>query len=282
MVADCFNLKLTFDLAGSPGYHAWGRCLLLVCFFLAGAPLVGQAADVVPEQERDFLMVYAEDFPPFCYQVDGREVGIATELVRELLTRCEMAHRIRIETWKRAYHQTKTVPGHALYSVTRRPGRERDFQWVGPLFADDTIVYTVDAAQPPYPNLDALRQARSIGVLAGGSTESMLKELQFENIEAHRDSLTIYRKLVLGRLHLGIGSAWELRFRATLDNLDISPLRDVFVLNRNEMYLAFHRDTPAALIQRLQKNLDIMKQDGTYQQLVKKYQERPPIPADRR
>ncbi|MBO1321603.1 substrate-binding periplasmic protein [Acanthopleuribacter pedis] len=233
----------------------------------------------IPATDADFIQVYAEDFPPFCYQIDGKVVGIATEMVTELLKRADIPHRIRIETWKRAYHQTKTEPGHALFSVTRRPQRERDFQWVGPLFADETMVYTVDPSLGPFDELDALRDARSIGVLAGGSTESYLKGLGFENLEAHRDSLTIYRKLVLGRIQLGTGSAWELRFRATLDNLDISSLRDVWMLNRNEMYLTFHRDTSPELIRRLQQILDTMKQDGTYQALVQKYRERPPVPA---
>lgn len=275
MVADSFYPKLNACLWRRRRWHtAWVKFLLIGLVLVL--PLLAQ------DSGRDKpLLVFAEDFPPFCYRVDGRVVGFGTELVAELLTRVAVPHRIRIETWKRAYHQTKTEAGHALYSVTRRKDREADFQWVGPLFEDDTVVYQLAEGAAPVIDLDRLREARSIGVLAGGSSEAYLKALGFQNLETHRNSLTIYRKLLLGRLDFGIGSDWELAFRAKLDNLDSEALQGVYTLNHNRMYLAFHRDTPPALIQRLQSQLDALKKDGFYQKLLKKYRENPPIPAGR-
>lgn len=274
MVADSFSPKLNARLR-----RRWWRTARVVVF-LFGLVLVLPlfAQDVARDKP---LLVFAEDFPPFCYRVDGQVVGFGTELVSELLTRAEVPHRIRIETWKRAYHQTKTEAGHALYSVTRSEKREADFRWVGPLFEDDTVVYQLADGATPRIDLDRLREAGSIGVLAGGFTEAYLKAQGFRNLETHRDSLTIYRKLLLGRLDFGVGSDWELLFRAKLDNLDSDALQGVFTLNHNHMYLAFHRDTPPALIQRLQSQLDALKKDGFYQRLLKKYRENPPIPAGR-
>ncbi len=274
MVADSFYLKLNAHLRRRRWLTAWVKSLFLGLVLVL--PLRAQNGD--PNKP---LLVFAEDFPPFCYRVDGREVGFGTELVSEILTRVAVPHRIRIETWKRAYHQTKTEAGHALYSVTRSEKRESDFQWVGPLFEDDTMVYQLAEDAAPVVDLDRLREARSIGVLAGGSSEAYLKSLGFRNLETHRNSLTIYRKLLLGRLDFGVGSDWELAFRAKLDNLDSEALQAVYTLNHNRMYLAFHRDTSPALIQRLQSQLDALKNDGFYQRLLKKYRENPPIPAGR-
>ena len=42
-------------------------------------------------------------------------------------------------------------------------------------------------------------------------------------------------------------------------------------MSESSLYYAFHKDTDPALLEAMQKVLDEMKEDGSYQELVSKY-----------
>ncbi|QTD49820.1 substrate-binding periplasmic protein [Sulfidibacter corallicola] len=230
------------------------------------------------QQPAGTLTVMAEEFPPFSYMVGDRVVGISADIVCSILQKTNQPCSIQLVPFKRAYHNTKTKSGHVLFSVTRRKSRENDFKWVGPLISFESVVFGRVEDAEKYPDLDAMRRASSIGVLSGGSAELLLRQLEFTNLVPHPLSFNNYRKLVYGRLELTTGSEWELMFRAKMNGLDVTSIKPLVAIARNEMYIAFNKKTPQAVVESWQYALDTLKKDGTYDRIVTKYKDNPPLP----
>ena len=60
---------------------------------------------------------------------------------------------------------------------------------------------------------------------------------------------------------------WHLK-EMRLNQADYEP---VYVLTESELYYAFHKDTPDIFIQKMQKTLDKVKNDGEYQKIIDNY-----------
>src|SRR4051812_5395894 len=84
-------------------------------------PSCAQAADVT---------AYAEDSPPYHYLKDGAVTGLATELLLAGCTKAAISCEVVILPWARAHAFASTRPNTILFSLVRRPDRERDFLWL--------------------------------------------------------------------------------------------------------------------------------------------------------
>ena len=96
---------------------------------LVGLLVLGLSA-AVPARSLQF---YTEEYPPLNYSRDGRPVGLAVDLVRELFERTGDHGRISVVPWARGYQAAQLEPNTALFVTMRTAERERLFKWVGPV-----------------------------------------------------------------------------------------------------------------------------------------------------
>lgn len=99
--------------------------------FIAGVIFGGCLFSVLAK--TDSLTLYTEHFPPYNFKQNNDIVGINTELVQAMCLQAAIQCQFKLYPWLRAYENALRNRHSALFSTSRIPQREADFQWVGPL-----------------------------------------------------------------------------------------------------------------------------------------------------
>lgn len=233
--------------------------LLLALLLATGAARA--EAPVAPHVD-----LLTENFPPFNMAADGRNFardakieGQSTELVRELFRRAGVDYSLTLRfPWDRVYRHVLEHPGSGVFSTTRSAERESLFKWVGPIAAYDSVLV---AAPGRHFDLQSLEQARGyrIGSYKSGAVSELLTS---QGIAAHatlndQDNIA---KLQNGQIDLWATSAPVWRHLAR--GVGAGDLQQVLSFRSDPLYLALHKDTPDALVQRLQQTLEQMRKEG--------------------
>lgn len=88
------------------------------------------------------IIIYTENYPPYNLMgPDGEVVGLATEKVHQVMRSSGLDYEIRLVPWVRAVHFTQNSPNSLIYSLTRTPGREQDYEWLVPLAESNFYVF---------------------------------------------------------------------------------------------------------------------------------------------
>lgn len=197
--------------------------------------------------------------------------GLACEIMAEMARR--VGHRAPIQLYPlaRALMVAQATPGVLVAPVARIPTRETQYQWQVPLLEEEFVVVarhdsTLDISSP-----EAVRKL-SLGVVRDGAGERLARELGFERV-----SLVTHDDLNARKLHAGRIDAWLSSWNGVLSaqrnvGLGAGLLRRGAVLSRTQIYLASAPGLDPALLAGWRAALDAMKRDGSYQQLLRKYQ----------
>ncbi len=218
--------------------------------------------------------IMTEVYPPYNYIENGKITGISTEIVREILKRIGHPDNIKLFSWSRGYNLILQNDNHILYSTTRSSIREDLFKWVGPLVPNKTVFFAKKGSGISLSTLDDAKKLKSIGTYKDDFGELLLKDKGFTNIDSVVDNKLNIRKLVAGRINLWIINeviGIHLAKKAGLDE----KIESIFEVVSEQMYIAFSKNTPDAIIEKWQKVLDEIKSDGTYEKVFKKYGVKP-------
>ncbi|WP_419784690.1 hypothetical protein [Maridesulfovibrio sp.] len=82
-------------------------------------------------------------------------------------------------------------------------------------------------------------------------------------------------KLIRGRVDLVLENKNVMRYTVKKEGMDWSKFINVYTVNLGEIYFAFNKDTPDHVVQRLQKGINIIKENGKLESLVNKLHTRP-------
>src|SRR5881397_3481136 len=88
------------------------------------------------------LQLLTEEYPPLSFTRDGKVSGLSVEIVEEIQRRVGSRVPIQVLPWARAYRMAQEQPDVALFGTTRTAERDKLFQWVGPIVAGRTSLYT--------------------------------------------------------------------------------------------------------------------------------------------
>jgi polar amino acid transport system substrate-binding protein len=238
------------------------RLMLITAFAVSAAIAVAAVAETIN--------ITTEEYPPFNMTVDGKIVGIATEIVHELFRRAGVKYEISLYPWKRAFEMAKTRPDHAVYSTTRTPDRENHFKWVGPLVQQEWVFFAKAERGLEISSLADVKGHR-IGGYQGDSLAEFLQKFDSSfTLDLTTDDELNAKKLSTGRIDLWAVGSQKGAYIAK--PLGITGLENVFTFKAgSEMYLAFNFQTSDALIDQLQATLSEMREDGTVDALYANY-----------
>lgn len=243
-------------------------------FALCAALLSGGAARA--EVPADYSMVLlTENFPPYNMASNDKNFaqednirGIAAELVREMFRRTGIPYSMTLRfPWDRIYKLALSNPGYGVFVTARLPEREEAFKWVGPLGPDDWIMLARADSPITLENLDQARPYR-IGAYKGDAIAQSLADRDMRPMLALRDQDNA-RKLLDGQIDLWATGDPAGRYLARLDG--VNGLKTVLRFNSAELFLALNKDTPQAVVERLQRALDEMRRDGFVEQVFARY-----------
>ncbi|SMG34915.1 substrate-binding periplasmic protein [Dethiosulfovibrio salsuginis] len=241
-----------------------GLSFLLVCIVAGSVFAVGV----------DDIRFMTEEFPPYNMKdEDGVASGIAVDVLAEMLKRVgssKTAKDVEVLPWARGYNEVQSTPNTCLFSMTYTEERKPMFNWVGPISASRIAVIALKSKGIKVAS-DADLVGLSAGVVKDDVADSLAQKAGMTKIEGIANNLLNIKKLNSDRIDVLIYEESVANWQLKDMNLNPGDYETVYVLSESHLYYAFHKDTDQALIDQLQKVLDDMKTDGTYQAIVDKY-----------
>lgn len=225
---------------------------------------------LAPKAHARDLTVYCEYPPPKEFSL-GDKGGLIYDQVRELMRRTSVNTPIRTVTWKRGYDEATTRPNVALFPTTRTEERETLFHWVGPILRLEWAFYALDGSGIVIESLDDARKVGSIGTYAQDGKEQWLQARGFTNLAPVMDNVTNLRKLYDGRIDLMVGSPSVTDRWPAMFNMDPAKLKEVYVFNTVDLYLAVSLETDEDTVHALQDAFAEMLRDGTVNRFYRKW-----------
>lgn len=218
------------------------------------------------------LKLMTENYPPYNYEIDGKLHGISVDIVKEIQKRLNIDVDIEVLPWTRAYEIAQKKKNRALFSMARTDARERLFKWVGPISLDRVYFFKKKGSPVEIKTLDDAREVGSIGVALNTSGHLNLAALGFKNLDTIPNPILNIRKLLARRVDLVPSIEPVIVYRAKKDGIDPNLLENTGVsYTEQSLYIAFSKDVDDEVIQKWQKALDSIKQDGTYQKIYSNY-----------
>ncbi|MDD4636761.1 MAG: transporter substrate-binding domain-containing protein [Bacteroidales bacterium] len=230
------------------------------------------------------IQLFTEATPPLSYIV-GKDtarsiIGSAVDVVNEIQRRTGYMNKINVTTWVDAYSTPQYLPNSAVFTTARTAERENKFQWVGPINKDETYIYTL--AGSGIDTIRTLEQAKALQSIATPNewfTHEFLRNNNFTNIVAtaitSQDALD---QLINGDVQALYMTSLDMTWLVKQNGKSMSDFTRHMKVSDYEGYIAFSLTTPKTLVQQWQRNLDAMKEDGTFETISNKWFEGTPMP----
>jgi polar amino acid transport system substrate-binding protein len=236
----------------------------LACALSAWAP--AQAAD---------LTAYTEEWAPYNYSENGVVKGIATDVLRAACAQASLECEFKVVPWARAMAMVSSTSNTLLYTTARKPSREQDFLWVGPLMPRTTWVYVNYQNNGRINDFASLGKSR-IGIVRDEASQADLsaagvpvRAFTMQSSNAH-----VLRMMLSGALDAmvdtEVGMAWNLRDAAQPAHTVVKKMK---LSDEGAYYFALNRDTKPSMVRDLQLAVDALRREGRIDVLVKQYTE---------
>ena len=219
------------------------------------------------------LEAYTEDWAPYNFEENGEIKGISTDILRAACTKAKLECSIAMVPWARAYKTAQTQFQALAYTTARKPDRENEFQWVGPILPRTTWVYQAASAKAPIREIADLAKLR-IGVvrgeaakkdlLAAGVPESALVE-QATNADVLRMLRT---GGVDAMVDTEVGMRWSLKSAGRASSVVRQTIK---LTDEGGYYFALNLATPPATVKKLQDAVDALRSSGQINAIARRY-----------
>lgn len=218
------------------------------------------------------LAVYISEYPPLCFTKDGQVTGVATEIVKEMMTNMNESYNISSLPWERAYRYLLEEPDVVLFTIERNNEREKRFKWVGPLMTTKVVFFAKKKSEIIINRLEDAKKVRAIGVVSGYATEKRLLDRGFTNLNpiagAERGNPL---KLMSGRIDLWVTNDVIGIYTARLRGVDPKNMKIVYTMSESTKYIAFSRQTSDVTVRKWQTALDEIKKTGVYEEIYSRW-----------
>jgi ABC-type amino acid transport substrate-binding protein len=240
-------------------------CSLIVCV----------APSVAPAQSLANTLFVTENLVPFNFKENGLPRGIGIDALMAALDAVGVKRspgEIQFYPWARAYYLTLGQPNTCLFVTYRSPEREAMFKWVGPI-TDFRMTIITRKGGRPIDTMEKLK-ATKVGVLRNGAAHQRLitKGFSPEHIEQSFSVENLIELLEYGRIDAAFMNDQAAQYRMQHNNMDWNDYEIDLVAAQGAVYFAFNRDTPDETVNELQRGMDIIRDNGTLQQIIKSYQ----------
>jgi len=225
--------------------------------------LVGMGLALASAQASD-LSAYTEDWAPYNFEENGQVRGISTDILRAACTTAKLDCSIALVPWARAYKAASTEPKALAYTTARKPSREHEFVWVGPILPRSTWVYTrEDGTAPPASTTD-LAKLR-IGIVRGEAAENDLLTagVPATALVAQPTNADVLRLLLSGGVDAMVDTEVAMQWKLKSQGLAARTVHQAFKLtDEGSYYYAINPATPPQTVKKLQDAVDKLRANG--------------------
>ena len=241
--------------------------------FVALIMMCGSAHAELPQDYKVVLLT--ENFPPFNMAVDDKNFarddgidGIAADIVREMFKRAGINYTLTLRfPWDRLYRLTLDKPNYGLFSTTYTEERKPLFKWVGPLAKTGWVLLAAPGSDIKVSSLQDAAKYR-VGAYKNDAVSQHLESKKLQPINSLRDQENV-AKLMSGKIDLWATTDPVGRYIAKQEGA--SGLQVVLRFNSAELFLALNKETPDEVVERLQKALDELRNEGFVDEITSSY-----------
>lgn len=244
-------------------------CLALTACLAPRLPAFAAPAERV-------LLGFTENLPPLNYQDDsGAAQGFSVELLRLMAAAAGLPLELQVMPWLRSMQMAEAQPASVLFSLTRTPEREAQFQWVGPIAQRRILIYRLASRVDLKLNQLGDLGTQRIGVVRDSAADKQLQAAGLKpgvQLEHGLDDATNVRKLLAGRMEFVALLDWAAAWNMRQLKLPYATLQPVMEQDTSRSYwYGLRPDAEPAVVRRLQAELDALKRDGRYERLRQRY-----------
>lgn len=222
------------------------------------------------------VVLVTAQYPPFSYEEDGQQKGLAVDLVREAFARMRQPLRIEFVPFARAIEMVKSGEADGIFPFALSEDRkvfalfssEKLLVDPGSLFvrADSTITFDGD-----YAKLSPYTIGMQRGTNHGPAFMQALSTYNIKTDPAENQERNI-TKLVAGRFDIAVGPRLVVLYAAR----QAGKAGEIKLLysgvSEGFAYLGVSRlRNREALLQQFDQTLRRMRQDGSYEKIVRAY-----------
>lgn len=230
--------------------------------------------------QAEELHVLTNSMPPIKYMENGGLRGVAADVLTAILATEGLTvprENMHLVPWKNVFSQTMHTPGCVALAMARTPKRESSFKWVGPIYTTRLgLIGKIDRHFKIY-SVDGLRQYR-IGTFMDSTAETLLLNTGIAKDTLHRNATAeqAIDQLVRGEVDLLAFGKTPTYHLMQKKGINPHPYEMVYEMRTVDLYIAFNIGFDDALIARLQRTLDSMKEKDAsgfsqYDRLVQRH-----------
>lgn len=245
--------------------------LLACCLFMAA----GQSVAAMPP-----LRIYTEEWPPVSFSRDGQADGMAVELVRALQQRLGAHDPIQVVPWARGYAALLSEPFVMLFTVGRSDERERLMTLVGPVAVSSTVLLTRKGEADRLLRMGSAIHDEPVGAYRASIFADAAMRKGFQRLDLSPTPQVTAQKLLRGRIDLWSEGSFVVPGVLQDIGHGYDEVEQVMVLESLELYLAFSKGTPAAVVTAWENALRAMKQDGSFRRIYLHWFPHENVPLD--
>lgn len=238
--------------------------VLLAVFLFNGCALADESWQAV-----------TEEWPPYNYpDATGKLTGFSTEVLQRLLVKAKVSMPIKLFPWVRAYHTAETRPNTLIYTLARIPEREGRFIWVGPIAPRESYLFRLANRTDIQPKTLQESAKYITGVVRADVSERELISkgwVEGKNLDISSDDNTVFRKLKVGLIDLLPSSELSALYRAHQMHFDHELVKVLSLVKQGGFYIGVNKGSDPAVVARLQKAMEELKQSGELNAIYKSY-----------
>ena len=252
--------------------------LLIIFFPATGSADEKTISSTTLLQAVDGLNIITEIYPPYNFKEKGELKGISVDLMVLMLKKLNSSqtrNNIKLWPWARGYREVLEKKNACLFSTTRTRKREKHFKWVGPITSTTISIFARKEKKIKFNSLQDIKKYR-IGVVLDDIGEQLLVSAGIPLISLDRMGgvnviLQSIKKLDRNRIEVFSYEENAVKWQMKANGINADNYEVVYTLKKGELYYAFHKDAPDALLNKLQNALDELKNEGEYQKILNKY-----------
>lgn len=224
------------------------------------------------------ISIKTENYPPYSMQIDGKIEGLSVNVLEAMFKQMKAnldKSDITLTSWSDAYSSTLKNKDTMVFSTTKTNSRKDLFKWVGPISNVKIGLITLK------DNDITINQEKDLNNYTIGSVkkdigENLLLEKNFnkknlDSIDGTNSLATLFYKLERRKIDMIAYDTRVALYSAELNGYDKDEYKIVYTLGNKDLYFAFNKHTPDKIIEKWQKALDEIKENGQYKKIIEKY-----------
>ena len=138
--------------------------LTLYIIFLSVCFALTPTGDLFAKDQSQVRFI-THPLPPFSYIDNDLLSGFSIDIVQAMMLHTQQTANIEMYPFNRAFQLLKSQPNTALFVIAKRPEREVNMKWVGPIISSGVYFYQKRNYGLSLADLEDLKRVRNAGTV---------------------------------------------------------------------------------------------------------------------